>query len=93
MIAHDDIEAFADDSEDDIKAALRYAQRYQRGLPPDRWSKGSKGAEAVARGIVALWRMQEATAAAFTNLYAETVKASAEAMELSPARAQPDEAG
>lgn len=52
MITQDDIDAFAEESEPDIKAAMTFARRAKKGIPADRWAPGVTDMEAVARGTV-----------------------------------------
>lgn len=81
-ISQDDIDAFADQSEPDIKAAIEYARRAKKGLPPDRWSDGVSGAKAVADGIAALVHVNAMLADAFQNLWNEKQEASRDSTRL-----------
>lgn len=53
MITQDDIDAFADQNEDNVRAATEFARRAKKGLPPDRWASDEEMYR-VARGIEAL---------------------------------------
>jgi hypothetical protein len=52
MISRDDIDAFEQASGPAIKAAAKFAERRERGLPEDRWASAAFQHE-VARGIKA----------------------------------------
>jgi hypothetical protein len=54
MISNDDIDAFAEENGDALKAAAKFAERQERGLPPDRWAS-AQFQHAVAQGIRAQW--------------------------------------
>jgi len=71
MIGTDDIEAFAADNEDALKAAREYARRSDKGLPADRLSDGVTGAHMVAQGIKAQAQMIDMLAGAFLALWNE----------------------
>lgn len=86
MISQDDIDAFAEESEADIKAAMKFAERSKRGLPADRWAPGVKDMEAVARGIEALFAMYNMTANAFVQIWTERQQAQKDSMSLGPKR-------
>lgn len=53
MITQDDIDAFADQNDEPVRAALELARRARKGLPPDRWGSDEEMWQ-VARGIAAL---------------------------------------
>ena len=58
----------------DVKAAIEYARRAEKGLPPDRYADGQSGEKAVARGIARL-------VAAIENIASEQYRRGLEAME------------
>lgn len=45
--------AFQKSQVDYLEAANTFVRRFNKGLPPDRWTNGSNGMEMVARGIIA----------------------------------------
>jgi len=51
MISQDDIDAFLDDLHPDVRAAVEYSRRADKGLPSDRWTDGHAGAVKVKLGI------------------------------------------
>lgn len=59
MIGPEDIEAFSQHHQEDLKAADELARRKEKGLPSDRWADGHSGMVKVARGIRAYQRLVE----------------------------------
>lgn len=82
MISQDDIEAFAAEHEADMRAAAKYANRAARGIPADRWAIGRDGEASVARGIRALFAINEMLSGAFTAIWNDKVQAGQDAMRL-----------
>lgn len=82
MISQDDIDAFADERGPDIKAAAEFVRRAEKGLPPDRWSDGEIGAQSVAKGIRALFEMNQMVSGAFLTIWEEKMQAAQDATRL-----------
>jgi hypothetical protein len=51
MTPQEQLDEFYSRNSKPIAAALEYARRAEKGIPPDRWSDGTAGALDVARGI------------------------------------------
>ena len=83
MLTQEQIDAFAEAERDNIRAAHDYARRSAE-MPkrPDRWTAGTNGGEAVARGILAQHRMIDMLSRAFAEIWNERVQAGADAMRL-----------
>jgi hypothetical protein len=58
--------------EQQMKPALKYAERAERGLPSDRWASGVEGERDVASGIRAMAEIIHLQAAVLEVLWAET---------------------
>jgi hypothetical protein len=56
MISRDDIDAFAEDNAEAFAAAAKFAERQERGLPPDRWAS-AQFQHQVAKGIRAQFQI------------------------------------
>lgn len=82
MITQDDIEAFAADNARSIEAAFEFARRAEKGLPSDRWADGAEGDKEVAKGIRAIFEMNEMLSGAFLGIWADKMRESADAMRL-----------
>ena len=95
MITQADIDAFAEGSTKDVQAALEYARRARKGLPSDRWTNGVTGAESVARGIEALFQINEMLSGAFLSIWHEKMQSDLDGMGLGevPEKYRTPEAG
>lgn len=78
------VEQFFHETEAAREAAVEYVRRWQKGLPADRWTKGSDGAALVAEGIRAWIHLARMNAAALEALLEAERERGREAMAASP---------
>lgn len=79
----DTIEQFFANTEAARAAAVEYARRAEKGLPCDRWTSGSEGAQMVADGIRAWVRLAGMNAAALEWYLQQERERGSEAMATS----------
>jgi len=84
VITQQDIDAFAEQNEADIQAAINYVRLSKKDIPSDRWARGVEGDKAVARGIEAMFQMVEVTSSAFLTIWHEKMQADKDSMSLGP---------
>ena len=80
----DDIEAFAESNANALEAAVEFARRSRKGIPPDRWCDGTSGAHMVARGIEAWMQMYQLASGAFLHIHNDAMRANQGATEIYP---------
>lgn len=78
MLTENDIDAFAED----VAVVQEFVRRYEKGLPDDRLTTGTRGAQRLARANRRVLKLLAIQNAALEAMYQEITQRSADAIEL-----------